>query len=237
MYNRFKYHLALFFFRIFSSGYFRKNLVDDVLEEYYHIKSAEGDDKAVNRLLFESLRSIPFSIKHIIFRGSTMVKNYMKIAFRNILRYKGYSAINIIGLSIGMVTCVFILLFIQNELSYDTFHSKAGNIYRIATNIKVENTERSIASTFGLLAPLCKEEIPEIVSCTRMIRPNRNTKNKVKVMHKDNYYYLDYMHHVDPNFFEFFDFELKYGAKKDVLKYPGSVVVTRGNSTKDIWRI
>ena len=66
-----------------------------------------------------------------------MLKNYLKIAFRNLHKFKGYSLINILGLAIGMVCCIFILLYIQHELSYDTFHEKANDIYRIALHGKI----------------------------------------------------------------------------------------------------
>ena len=63
-----------------------------------------------------------------------MIKNYFKIAFRNIIRHKAFAAINIAGLAIGMACSIFILLWVQNELSYDRFHKNANEIYRITAN-------------------------------------------------------------------------------------------------------
>ena len=60
-----------------------------------------------------------------------MLKNYLKIALRNILKYKGYSLINILGLAIGMACCMVILLYVRHELSFDRFHSKAERIFRL----------------------------------------------------------------------------------------------------------
>ena len=60
-----------------------------------------------------------------------MIRNYLKIAFRNIIRHKAFTAINIAGLAIGMTCSIFILLWVQNELSYDRFHKNADEIYRI----------------------------------------------------------------------------------------------------------
>ena len=60
-----------------------------------------------------------------------MFKNYIKVAFRNIFRHRGYSLINILGLAIGMACCILILLWVQHEISYDRFHDNADNIYRV----------------------------------------------------------------------------------------------------------
>ncbi len=64
-----------------------------------------------------------------------MIKNYIKIALRNIKRHKGYSLINIAGLAIGIACCILILLWVQDELSYDRFHENAGDIYRVIQDI------------------------------------------------------------------------------------------------------
>ena len=73
-----------------------------------------------------------------------MLKNYLKIAVRNIKRNKIYSFINIAGLAIGIACCLLILLYIQDELSYDRFHKNADRIYRINTDLKFGGTELAI---------------------------------------------------------------------------------------------
>jgi putative ABC transport system permease protein len=65
-----------------------------------------------------------------------MIKNYLKIAFRNLWRHRAFSFINIMGLSVGMAACFLIFLYIQFELGYDTFHNKADRIYRVVADIK-----------------------------------------------------------------------------------------------------
>ncbi len=60
-----------------------------------------------------------------------MLQNYFKIAVRNLLRYKGYTAVNVFGLTIGIASCILIFIYVQDELSFDKFHEKAGRIYRI----------------------------------------------------------------------------------------------------------
>jgi len=70
-----------------------------------------------------------------------MIKNYLKVAVRNIIRHKGFSTINIVGLAIGIACSVLILLFVAHELSYDKFHEKADRIYRLAVRASVGDSK------------------------------------------------------------------------------------------------
>ena len=80
-----------------------------------------------------------------------MLKNYIKIAFRNMQRQKAYSIINVSGLGIGMAACILILLFVQNELSYDSYHDKSNQIYRVTREWKNSDGETSLH--LGHVAP------------------------------------------------------------------------------------
>ena len=83
-----------------------------------------------------------------------MFKNYLKIAVRNLLKYKTYSIINVSGLAIGIACCLLILLYIQDELSYDRFHDNADQIYRVASEESSDNKIRHSANTYGPLADI-----------------------------------------------------------------------------------
>ena len=94
-----------------------------------------------------------------------MLRNYIKIALRNILRHKGYSFINIFGLSIGMTACILILLYVQDELSYDKYHENHENIYRVSRKWFNQNGEVNlhlghVAPPFG---PLIENDFEEEV--------------------------------------------------------------------------
>ncbi|GAH87048.1 unnamed protein product, partial [marine sediment metagenome] len=102
--------------------------------------------------------------------GGAMLKNYLKIALRNIRRHKGYSFINIAGLAIGMAVCILILMFVRDELSYDTHHEHKDRIYRIerqwfAADGSVRGELCSVAPSF---VPLLEEEFPEMEHVVRM---------------------------------------------------------------------
>src|SRR5260370_20531705 len=102
-----------------------------------------------------------------------MIKNYLKIAFRNIIRHKAFAAINIAGLAIGMTCSIFILLWVQNELSYDKFHKNADYIYRLPGGG---------ATNSGPMVPELKAKLPAIKNFVRFIQPattvfSRDTKS------------------------------------------------------------
>ena len=97
-----------------------------------------------------------------------MFGNYIKIAVRNLLRFKVYSAINIAGLAIGMTCCILILLYIYNELSYDSFHEKADRIYRINTDLKFGDTELAIPVVSDMMGSLLKQDYPQVEEYTRI---------------------------------------------------------------------
>jgi len=91
-----------------------------------------------------------------------MLKNYFKIAWRNIWRNKAFSAINILGLSIGLACCILMFLFIQYELSYDKYNTNANNIYRLTSEVEGPNGKTNLAVTPAPWSPLMKKDYAEI---------------------------------------------------------------------------
>jgi len=82
-----------------------------------------------------------------------MFKNYLKIAFRNIIRHKGFSFINIAGLAVGLAVCFLILLWVQDELGYDSFHKNYDRIHRILVDVNTNGEEFVVAVTAAAMAP------------------------------------------------------------------------------------
>ena len=121
-----------------------------------------------------------------------MFKNYVKIAIRSLLKHKIYSFINITGFSIGMAGAILILLWVQDELSFDRFHQNYSNIYRVIS--KVENPGNTIdeAGTPAPLGPVLKEEFPEITGFTRYFHVDKTLVNRGKIsFSEDNFVYAD----------------------------------------------
>lgn len=148
-----------------------------------------------------------------------MFSNYIKIAWRNLMKNKVFSLINIFGLTIGITVCMMIYLFIQNEYSVDSFHKNKDNVYRVMRIY--DSTKPAVPYLSGPYARALKNDFPgEIKSFTRMMR----NSGLIKV--GENSFRETDMQAVDSNFFEIFSFPLAIGNAKSVLKEPGSVVLT-----------
>jgi putative ABC transport system permease protein len=89
-----------------------------------------------------------------------MIKNYLKIALRNLLRHKGYTFINMAGLAVGITCCTFILLYVLDELSFEKHHRQAKNIYRLTITIDNNGTTEKAGITSPPIAPHLKQDFP-----------------------------------------------------------------------------
>src|SRR5580700_8003668 len=98
-----------------------------------------------------------------------MFQTYIKIAFRNLWRYKIFSLINVLGLAIGMTACFLIFLYVQFELSYDGFHKNAGRIYRLVADVTNSSVTQQGYQTSAPMARSIKAEFPEVEEYTRVI--------------------------------------------------------------------
>ena len=154
-----------------------------------------------------------------------MLKNYFKIAWRNILKYRVNSLINILGLAIGLTCVILIGLYIQDELSYDTFFKDSDQIYRVNIDGKMGDNAFYAGYTPPPAGAALVENFPEIESFTRIYRPNADvveakTENGELVFNETNIYA------VDANFLELLSYPLAQGDPTTCLKDVNSAVVT-----------
>jgi putative ABC transport system permease protein len=156
-----------------------------------------------------------------------MFKNYLKTAWRNLWKNKGFSAINIIGLAIGMAACIIIMLFVFYEKSFDGIHKK--NIYRLNEVQKFEGmvAPQNVALSMFPMGPTLKNEFPEVKNFTRL-----NDFENVVLTYNDKKVSIAKMFWTDSTFFEIFDFGLLKGDKVTALEKPGSVVLTTESAAK-----
>jgi len=150
-----------------------------------------------------------------------MLKNYLKIALRNIWKNKVFSAINIVGLAVGMAACIVIMLFVFYERSFDRMHS--GNIYRLNEVQTFDGmTSQNVALSMYPMGPTLKQEFSEVKSFVRI-----NGTGKIPVFYKGKRVELAQSFLTDPDFFAMFDFPLEQGDRNHALTDPNSVVLTR----------
>lgn len=150
-----------------------------------------------------------------------MLKNYIKIALRSIRRHKGYSFINIAGLTIGMTCVVLLLLWVQDELSYNKFHEKIDDIYIVSAHYKKEKDELQVPSVPGV-GPLLEELFPEVEESARFLAGLRT----FILSYKDRTFSERRVFPADPEVLEVFTFPLIEGNSKTALKDPYSLVLS-----------
>lgn len=156
-----------------------------------------------------------------------MIKNYLKIAWRNLWKSKAFSLINILGLTIGITVCMMIFVFIMNEFSVDRFHKDSDRIYRITRHFVRDGQSSSVSYLSGMYAPALLNDFRGQVENVVRVNPNNGlvTIGDQSFLEKRE---LD----VDSNFFSFFSFPLLKGDPKTVLKEPHSVVLTETTAKK-----
>ena len=148
-----------------------------------------------------------------------MIKNYFKIAFRNLWKNKIFSFINITGLALGMAGAVLLIMDIQYELSVDQFHEKKDHIYKVYTENKVDGKLQSSEITPDPLAPALKQYYPEIKSVARVAETGRLLRFGDKKISVSGTY-------TEPAFLSMFSFPLVKGNAQTALTDPHSILIT-----------
>ena len=149
-----------------------------------------------------------------------MISNYFKTAFRNLLRQKSYSIINIGGLAIGMSVCILILSYVFFELSFDKFHEKSDQIYRVGMNATIGGNTTKLAVTSAPMGVTLREDYPEIIVNTRFTFGGGQEFRigEKKFIQKGILY-------ADSSFLDIFSFKLIQGNRSEVLLNPKSIIL------------
>lgn len=165
-----------------------------------------------------------------------MINYYFLIAWRNLIRNKFFSLINISGLAVGICSVFIIYMFIQTEYSYDKFHKNVNKIYRITLSTGGSSDKQFSAMNYGTVAPALKADFPEVEEFTRLYKSSLlfttatlvyNSKDKSPIgFNEANIYFAD------STFFDVFSFPLIEGSSKSALKARGSIVMTSSMARK-----
>ena len=145
-----------------------------------------------------------------------MLKNYLRIALRNLRRHRSYALINVFGLALSMSVCMLIILLIQDQLSYDRFHKHAGRIYRVIAD-RPERT--SVAATPPFLGPAIAHDVSGIEATVRLGKLQANVIHEGKGINLKGIY-------AEPSFFDVFSFGLAAGDPQDALSGPNKIVLS-----------
>ena len=149
-----------------------------------------------------------------------VMNNYFKVIVRNLSRYKGFSFINIAGLAIGMASAILILLWIQNEWSFDKFHKNKDRLYVMYTNVKVNGKIESWSGAPTVLTPVLQTSYPQVEDVTRL-----NGVGGIVLHVGDRHFEANGMM-ADPGFLRMFSFPLVKGTLQQALTSPRSMVIT-----------
>ncbi|WPP48830.1 ABC transporter permease [Catalinimonas niigatensis] len=156
-----------------------------------------------------------------------MLDNYFKIALRNLWKRKFFTAINIIGLAVGMTCCLLISVYVLDELSYDSIHEKADRIYRITTYLNINGQEYDVASSSEEVAEVLSTELPEAEKLVRI-----DPLNARPVKYGEQLFSEENILAVDSTFFDVFSFPLAEGNLAKALQHPQSVILTQTTASK-----
>ena len=158
-----------------------------------------------------------------------MFKNYLKLAFRNLWKRKTTTAINVLGLAVGLTCCALVFLFFQHELSFDKGFDNRDDIYRITSTF----SDGSKAPTVGLpYAKYLKAEIPEVEQVTRMDPTNGSTIVQVQGTGSAMPYTEDSGYWVDPDFFKVLSFHFLQGDRRSAFAAPNTIVLSQSLASK-----
>ena len=159
-----------------------------------------------------------------------MLKNYIIIAVRNLLKHKAFSFINIAGLSIGISCCLLLALYVQDEMSYDKYHNKVDDVYRIITEFHMEKGLDRLRTASPPIALAMRDDLPEVENAARLLNPPGVAQNLIK--YETNIFYVTDGYLADSSLFDVLTFDFKEGNPKKALVEANSVVITESLSKK-----
>ncbi len=151
-----------------------------------------------------------------------MIRSYLKVAIRNVLKYKFFSIINVFGLTMGIASCLFVMMYIHDELNYDRIHEKGERMYRMNIHGKFSGQEIYATSTCLPMSRALVDEIPEVEESVRL-----SDQGELAFRYGEKAFSEEYIFAADSNFFEFFSFNLLSGNPHTVLNAPNQIVISQ----------
>ncbi len=207
----------------------REEVQGDLLELYGYWAELYGEGVARRKYVLNVLGLLPSFARKNRYSLSPkplhtdMLRNYFTVAVRNLLRRKTYTAINVGGLALGMTTTVLLLLWVQDELSFDRFHRNGEHIYLVVREIDVSGNQVTYGYAPGPVAVAARQQVPGVVQAVRTIE---NTEVGV-LAYGDKTFTGEQCGYVDPAFFTLFNFPVVKGNDKNPFPTRQSIVITQ----------
>ena len=205
----------------------RETCHDEFEEVYRMIEEEDGIFRARIWYVIQILKIIKGKLFNLQYWSLSMFKNYIKITFRNILRNKGYSMINISGLALGIASAMLLFSYVNYELSFDKYHEKADRIYRIVVRGRMAGEDYDNAKIPATMTPLLLSDYPEIENTVRFTSEIFNM-----FRYRDKKFYEPRFMYADSSVFKVFSYSLIKGDYSTALKAPNTIVLTQETAYK-----
>ena len=220
----------------FLTWFLRNELAEEVLgdleEQFYDCLDKKSASKAKFNYWYQVFHYLrPFAVRKTKPSNQIdMLRNYHKIAWRNLIKYKSYSAINVFGLSVGIACFLLLSLYIYDEFSFDSFHTKANDIYRVVVSkTSAQGVSSDVAATGYQVGKQSQQEIAAVDKVVQLVNMGRSTVTPEN--DETNAYYED-LCFANQAFLDAFDFELINGDRSKALTEPNTVILTREMAMK-----
>ena len=231
--------LLLRFLRWFCSEAYLEEVEGDLYEYFQEEVEARGLNRARRRFWFTAIRYIRpffFDSRHVHLHSyyrQAMFTHYVKTSWRHLTKQRFYSTINIGGLALGMACCIAVLFFVNDETSYDTYHQKQDNLYRLSIQDRILSSgeEEGSATTPILWGPALKKDYPEVTDYARFVRL-ADASDPWKLSYGDNEFFESELLYADPATFELFSWNLLQGNPQTALNEQRSIILTERMSKK-----
>ncbi|MCJ7582739.1 MAG: ABC transporter permease [Candidatus Aminicenantes bacterium] len=200
--------------------------VGDFTEIYANLADESGQAAARRWLWSELFRSFPGFLKTSLIWNITMIMSYFKTSLRNMLRNRVLALVNLLGLAVGMACFILIMVWTQDELSFDRFHANKDRLHLLTIHHPSGIVDPNVPFA---LAPILGAEFPEIVDFTRVLRLGPKMTCSVSHLLLDGNlikFYEKEIIRVDPTFFTMFSFPFRFGDPSNALQAPGSMVIS-----------
>ncbi len=205
-----------------------RSILGDFDEEFYEIADTRGLKFARYWYWRHFIKSIPVLFIDYLYWSNAMLQNYIKIALRNIKKQKGYSFINISGLAVGMACFILMLLWVQDETSWDRSFKDSDSLYRVICVKQLQNLEYNASKAPNALSTILKNEYGEIIESTRYCGGWLSWV----VRFEDKIFENDLLGTADPSFFKVFPFPFLKGDPETALVKKNSIVLTESMAKK-----